>query len=407
MAPPKALIIGAGITGPAAALLLHSLGIQVTIYELRPSPSTLGGAISLAPNSLRILDKLGVYEKLKTLGCSVPTMQMFSASTGKVLGSLSFGDKSRHGYESLRVPRRELQNVLLERAVELGVRVVFGKKLVEVIEREDGVTAKFEDGGEGEEVTGDLLLGCDGIHSVVRSRLVQTDRVPLYTGVAASYGIVKKAGLTAPIPFDRTGFFNGRCGSIIASYCDAAMTEVYWAAVMQVQKQESRDGWRAVGEDREAVKKDVLKRFEGSAVGCIKELIEESEDVYLYPVWKLEGGGNWHSKRCVLLGDAAHAMPPHGGSQGFSLALEDAVILSRVLEKEGLEDLEKVFVRFEEVRKPRVNKIYLQANKNWENIKDIGWFANMVKEFFMWIYLIFFAKSVEESYLYDAHKVEI
>ncbi|CUS14426.1 unnamed protein product [Tuber aestivum] len=404
MPPQKALIIGAGITGPAASLLLHSLGLQVTIYELRPSPSPLGGAISLAPNALRILDKLGVYEKLKTLGCSVSVTQMFSASTGKALGSLCFGDKSRHGYESLRVPRRELQNVLLERARELGVEVIFGQKLVEVVEQENGVIAKFE-GGEG--VRGDLLLGCDGIHSAVRSRLVQTDRLPVYTGVAASYGIVKKAALTAPIPFNTTGFFNGRCGSIIVSYCDAAMTEVYWAAVMEVQKQESRDGWRTVGEDRDAVKRDVLKRFEGSAVGCIKELIEESEDVYLYPVWKLGHGGNWHSKRCVLLGDAAHAMPPHGGSQGFSLALEDTVILSRILEKEGLDDLERVFVRFEEVRKPRVDKVYLQANKNWEGIKDIGWFANMIKEFFMWIYLIFFAKSVEESYLYDAHKVEI
>ncbi|PUU72187.1 hypothetical protein B9Z19DRAFT_1097874 [Tuber borchii] len=332
-------------------------------------------------------------------------MQMFSASTGKALGTLTFGDKSRHGYESLRVPRRELQNVLLERARGLGVEVVFGKKLVEVVEQENGVIAKFE--GEEEGVTGDLLLGCDGIHSVVRSRLVQSDRLPVYTGVAASYGIVKKAALTAPLPFDRTGFFNGRCGSIIVSYCDAAMTEIYWAAVMEVQKEESRDGWRTVGEDKDAVKRDALKRFEGSPVGCIKELIEESEDIYLYPVWKLEHGGNWHSKRCVLLGDAAHAMPPHGGSQGFSLALEDAVILSRVIEKEGLDDLERVFTRFEEVRKPRVDKVYIQANKNWGGIKDIGWFANMVREFFMWIYLIFFAKSIEESYMYDAHEVEI
>ncbi|CAZ85328.1 unnamed protein product [Tuber melanosporum] len=406
MAQPKVLIIGAGITGPATSLLLRSLGLQVSIYELRPSPSPLGGAISLAPNALRILDKLGVYERLKTLGCSVAITQVLSAGTGKALGSLSFGDKSLHGYESLRIPRRELQNVLLERARELGVEVVFGKKLVEVVEQENGVIAKFEDGGE-EGVRGDLLLGCDGIHSVVRSRLVQSDRLLVYTGVAVSYGVVKKTALTAPIPFDTTGFFNGRCGSIIASYCDAAMTEVYWAAVMEVQNQESKDGWKAVGEDRDAVKRDVLKRFEGSAVGCIKELIEESEDVYLYPVWKLGHGGNWHSKRCVLLGDAAHAMPPHGGSQGFSLALEDAVILARLFEKEGLDDLERVFVRFEEVRKPRVDKIYIQANKNWEGIKDIGWFANMVKEFFMWIYLIFFAKSVEESYMYDPHKVEI
>ncbi|KAG0127089.1 hypothetical protein HOY82DRAFT_490894 [Tuber indicum] len=406
MAQPKVLIIGAGITGPATSLLLRSLGLQVSIYELRPSPSPLGGAISLAPNALRILDKLGVYERLKTLGCSVAITQVLSAGTGKALGNLSFGDKSRHGYESLRIPRRELQNVLLERARELGVEVVFGKKLVEVVEQENGVIAKFEDGGE-EGVRGDLLLGCDGIHSIVRSRLVQSDRLLVYTGVAVSYGVVKKTALTAPIPFDTTGFFNGRCGSIIASYCDAAMTEVYWAAVMEVQNQESKDGWKAVGEDRDAVKRDVLKRFEGSAVGCIKELIEESEDVYLYPVWKLGHGGNWHSKRCVLLGDAAHAMPPHGGSQGFSLALEDAVILARLFEKEGLDDLERVFVRFEEVRKPRVDKIYIQANKNWEGIKDIGWFANMVKEFFMWIYLIFFAKSVEESYMYDPHKVEI
>src|ERR1700744_4232182 len=91
------LVIGGGVAGLAVAHLLHTKGkaaeipVNVSVYELRGGPTTIGGAISIAPNALRILDKqMGIYQKLRPMGCDdVKTCELFSASSGKSLGNFA------------------------------------------------------------------------------------------------------------------------------------------------------------------------------------------------------------------------------------------------------------------------------------------------------------------------------
>lgn len=319
----SALIIGGGIAGPFAAISLAAHGITSRIFETRTSPTTIGGAINLSPNAVRILAAHGLLPRLHTLGCCVRTLEVFSAHSQKRIGDVPFGDEERYGFDSVRILRSDLQCVLLEAAEERGVAVEYGKKLVDVEEEaEDEVTAVFEDGTK---VTAEVLLGCDGIHSAVRGKHVDPGCRASYTGVASAYGIFDLTELTAPlqeIHGKSTRIATSRQGSFLTSICDAAETRLFWAVVMAVDEQDAvRDDGRA--RQQAATREHIISRFSecpgfGSTVSVV---VEKTPDVFFYPVNEMPVGNRWWRGRCILLGDAAHAVSPH--LQNVPISLSD------------------------------------------------------------------------------------
>lgn len=300
-----AIIIGGGIAGPAAAIELQGIGIQCTIYELRPSPATIGGAIGIPPNAVRVLDHWGLYDKIAHTGHMYERIELFSIASGKSLGSLPFGGKGRFGYDSMRVGRSDLQKLLLDKAVEVGASVRYGKRLVGVKEDDRSITAVFED---GEEAVGDVLLGCDGIHSNTRSSYVDPARSPTYTGISSAYGFVPVDKINAPIHFTEPGMNSSCQGSLLTTYCDSEKKTIFLAAVMEIREQAGQDVWRARGKVAEEAKTDLLKRFETASIPCIAEMTRGIDELYFYPVFTLSNGGQWFKGRATLIGDAAHAV---------------------------------------------------------------------------------------------------
>ncbi|KAG0651203.1 Salicylate 1-monooxygenase [Hyphodiscus hymeniophilus] len=139
----------------------------------------------------------------------------------------------------------------------------------------------------------------------------------------------------------------------------------------------------------------------------MKELVEKASVVNLYPIYKLPLGGAWFKGRCLLLGDAAHAMQPHAG-QGISMALEDTFLLSRLLEDE-IRSLDDVFEKFEKIRRPRVAEIANLAARNAQVRKRSGPWGLWFKEFGIWMYLwVSWALGSEQKLLmYDVDREEI
>ena len=300
-----AIIIGGGVAGPAAALSLTRAGVKCTVYELRDGPATIGGAINLTPNALRFLDYVGILEDALKLGCPTEVIEIFSVASGKRLGDLPFGSKARHGYSSLRIGRTNLQRLLLDAVRDAGVEVHFSKKLVRVEEDEDSITAIFEDGTSA---TGDVLLGCDGIHSAVRKSYVEPTRQPSYTGISSAYGMTPTSAITQPIHFSAAAMNSSCNGSLLTVYCNAEKTTIYVAAVMEVPECQGDDGWRIKGKVAEETRGSLLRRFESEKLPCIKEMTGATEDLFFYPVFTLSKGGLWHRGRALLIGDASHAV---------------------------------------------------------------------------------------------------
>ena len=402
MAIKHAIIIGGGISGVAAALALTKFNcFTCSVFEVRLEPATIGGAINLTPVALRYLELLGVLERLQGIGCEVKRIEVASLRTGKGLGNINF-DSEKFKHRALRVMRQDLLQAMLATLEELGVEVQYGMSIDSVLEENETITATFKD---GRTVEGDILLGCDGIHSAVRTLFVEPERKPQYTGVANAYGILDGADLHDTIPIESTTLFFGRFGSLLLSYVNTERTRLYLAAVMGTKDVGSREGWTIKGGDQATLKQDLLRRFSGTTLPSLETLLQRTDAITLYPVYRLSENGKWISGRMLLLGDAAHAMPPQGESVG--LALEDVVLLSCILKHHDSKPVPELFQRYDDLRRPRINAAVKEANFGFETIKDRGWIGTIMMEWLTWIVLAWRATRKEEEFSFDVRDIDL
>lgn len=297
------LILGAGPAGLAAALAISQIrnsapfsppNIRVTVLELRPSSGStlkLGGAVNLTPLALRYLDRLGVGARLRRTGIPVHAIDNVALRTGRLLGSLW------KGVDALRVMRSELVACMREAADSAAARgsaieMRYGVRVVSVSEEgsseaDGGVKVVLDD---GEEVRGDILLGCDGLHSVARRLYVEPEREETYSGKAVAYGFARvdepgEAGLIKcdgrPAVED-TAMFTGRYGSILVTFFEPERERLFVAGVMSMKDQngggEGGDGWKTKGSDKTYVEGEVRRRFGGGRVTGLAELLETVDD---------------------------------------------------------------------------------------------------------------------------------
>ncbi|KAG7294133.1 hypothetical protein NEMBOFW57_004197 [Staphylotrichum longicolle] len=367
--------MGAGPAGLAAALALHeqsteSSPIRVTVLELRPSIQTLGGAVNLTPLAMRYLDALGVGSRLRPLGVKVNYINMFSHRTGSSLGRLW------PNVDAIRVLRQNLVEAMVQTARAVpGDRVIlrYGAK-VTCIEQfgdasgEGAVKIHFTDTATGREETieGDLIIGCDGIHSFVRSSLVDPDRRKTYSGRATAYGFIPvskpgDAGIAAadgsPAVSVST-LVTGQLGSLLVTFFEPSLRKLYLATVIaRPEKADGPDGKRATGEDKEVVQQDFLRRFRGGKLVGLEEAVKRCEE--------------W--------------MPPQGESTG--VAIEDGMLLARVFSRRDTRSVAQMLADYEVLRRPVIKKTYDESMFRWERVGDKSWLGIVVMEWFSMLYI--------------------
>lgn len=307
------IILGGGISGLTTALALTKFAPKdqvprIRIFEIRPEPATIGGAVNLTPNALRMLDHLGALPIIRErdYGRDIDFLEVFDVYSGKIAESSFRGPEGKGvgdpPYKALRITRGDaLKGVLAAIEKQKNITITCGKRTVKIEETDEKVTLHFED---GESVSGDLLMGCDGIHSVTRLKHVEPERKATYSGVSNAFGF-------APIDpdfkvhFECTAINFARRGMLLTSFHSSAADSVYVGGLMQVEDIGSRDGWKSVGADAERTRAQLLERFGDAQIPCIKPLIEKAKDFYLWPVFTLSKEGKWSTNRVMLLGDAA------------------------------------------------------------------------------------------------------
>lgn len=346
-APPREiLVVGAGIAGIACALALSREltpfvpDLKITVFERHEVLSTSGGAINLTPVAQRHLSQLGVLQELDRMGteggADVDAIELFSLRSGRALGSIGFTDRQGNGFGGFKGRRvmRIVLSVAMLAVVERthNVSVVFGKKLVRAAEEggnenssnsnnsdDDGdhkhghVTLHFEDGTSA---TGDLVLGCDGVHSATRTQIVDPQRPSEYTGLAYIQTTMSADSLSAPLHFRSAAMNVSGHGSLLTSYCDRDRQQIFIAAIVQFDEKRIRDhhrdkhqDWRVQDAIRESLGNEVRDRFGRSGLPCVREMVNKrNTDWMLYPVYQVRPGGKWHAGRALLLGDAAHGV---------------------------------------------------------------------------------------------------
>lgn len=338
-------------------------------------------------NGLRLLDRLGIYDPVSRLARLTPKGEMYS-SKGKKMLEFEFGiwSTKKTGYGIMRVKRTDLQDVLIAATRKEGIPIHFGKQITDITESNEGVTATFSDGTAD---TADILLGCDGIHSTVRRLYVDPPIKPVYTGIATVYSFVPTAALPkiASSITNMSGTFT-RYGTFSVMPCTASGDTIFWFFQWEAPVPatgDTQDGWQEQSRREEDSFKTTLLGFLGEMNtpwgAFLRDLVSHTDVVKFYPIFSLPLGSRWSRGRCLLLGDAAHAMAPHSG-QGVSMALEDAFLLSRLLAnstKSG--DLAKVFEKFDGIRRPRVKYWSTIAAQRGGIRKNPGVLAQWLKEF--------------------------
>ncbi|KAK2875133.1 hypothetical protein FQN49_001759 [Arthroderma sp. PD_2] len=422
MAPLSEIcIIGGGMSGLATALAMAKYlstrdePVNVAVYELRNEPTTLGGAVSLTPNALRNLDRLGVYKHLQQnkYGAEVDRIELFSNYTGPdPLASIDFVEADGSplgGFRGLRVMRSDLLGAMLDAIrtstyANVNLNILYGKKVVKLEEPKGGerVQVSFEDGTH---IEADLVLGCDGIHSKTRMNHVEPEREPVYTGISVAQGFVDRKAVSSELHFKGTGLNMSRRGSLMATFYEPSHESIYMASVMEAKEALSRDGWKTKGADQAAVREDILDRFGESIFPCVREMITASNSWFLFPVYKLPPGGKWCTERVMLLGDAAHAMPPQGESIG--IAIEDAIVFTRTLAKYRSYSLSEAFKVYEGLRRDRIHEQYQEASRRWETVRDCGYLVNKLKEAILPWWIWWSNESRAKTFMSDAERAII
>ncbi|MBB4259887.1 MULTISPECIES: FAD-dependent monooxygenase [unclassified Bradyrhizobium] len=391
--PRKALIIGAGIAGPVAAILLRRAGIESAIYEAWPYSKGIGGGLQIAPNGMHVMDEIGLANELISRGSVAEAFDFYSQG-GARLGSINRDMQRRFGQPAVNVCRATLNEILIDKAWCACVSLYFEKRLIKIEDRGDQpIIAYFADGTTAE---GDFLIGADGVHSIARRQVVPDGPQPFNTGLIGFGGFVPHAVLDGrPIgrhvetTFGQSGFFG-------YGYCSPDPTDgVMWWSTQPAQGMDAAM-FRAL--DPSTLKQH-LRGFHRGWHDPIPDIIEAAENIVVTDTLDVATLPTWSRKRSLLIGDAAHATSPHAG-QGASLALEDAMRLARLMQ-EG-QELGATFRAFEAERRPRTEKIVAMARRNGNSKREFSATGAWIRNQMIKLLLPLGSKSMDFMYAYDA-----
>ena len=366
-----ALVIGAGVAGPVAAMALQRAGIEVSVHEAHHGGADGAGAfLTLQVNGIDALRAVQA-DVVAGLGFPTPSMRFRSGSgSGKVLGRVSTGAPLADGTTGVTLGRRELYRALRDEAERRGIRVRYGARLVDVETAGDGVRAVFADGSTA---SADLLVGADGVRSRVRSVIDPTAAPARYVPVLNIGGCAPPQD-TGAQPGEYEMVFGKRAFFGFAVAPDGA---VWWFA-NPPRRDEPVPGelaamttqhWRSWLLD--------LFAADRSPAGAI--ISSTPGELTGWATYDMPRVRRWHRDRMIVIGDAAHATSPSSG-QGASLAIEDAVELGRCLR--DLPDVPMAFTAYESLRRERVERVVAHGNRS-STAKAAGPVGRVLRDAFL------------------------
>jgi 2-polyprenyl-6-methoxyphenol hydroxylase-like FAD-dependent oxidoreductase len=342
----KIAIIGGGIGGLTTALALKQSGKEVVVYESASEIKPVGAGIVMANNAMQVFKELGVSHKIEEAGCKISNIRI----TDSQLKTLSLAELTRfekkYNVYNVAIHRADLQRIL---ANEIGYDNIQLSKRLSKIEKGSDFKLTFEDGTV---VTADVVIGADGIKSVVRKQLFGTSNIrdtkqKCWRGVA-EFDWIEKYNNQA---FEAWGK-GKRFGFVKISE-----KKVYWYAV--INESLMKDNVSII---------ELFKEFHPEVVQIISET--PKANIHFSDIIDLEPITEWQSGKVCLIGDAAHATTPNMG-QGACQAVEDAYVIGRLFAQGR--SAEEVFSQYEKLR---MSKAHFIVNTSWKIGKVAHWENN-------------------------------
>lgn len=341
----KALIVGGGVGGLATAIALAQRGRDVTVLEQAPALTEIGAGLQISPNGWRVLEALGVIPLIRDTLFEPEQIEMRMGVSGRQVFRLQMRGYAEQRWRApyIHMHRADLVDALAARLRTLAP---------DAIQTGAAVTGYAQDGDQvvltlegGSTMTGDIAVGADGLHSVLRTQMLGPD-APRYTGNVAWRAVVPIEDLGEHAPPAGACIWAGDRRHAVTTRLRAGTLANFVGMVETPEP--APEGWRVVGQ-----KGDALAAFAGWNP-VVTTLIDRAETLNLWALFDRGQLPRWHEGRVVLLGDAAHPMLP-SMAQGAVQALEDAWVLAALLD--AGDDPQAAFSRFFDLRIARTARV--------------------------------------------------
>ena len=346
-------IVGGGVGGLAAAIALQKVGHKVTVFEQASRFGRVGADINLTPNAVKVCDGLGIGDPLREKGAQPSHRISRTWDSGEETSRLEMAQAAVRNYNApqITIHRADLLEALTSR-LSAGV-LNLEKRVATVGAREQAAFIRFADGAEQ---NFDVVIGADGIHSVVRAALFGQDH-PEFTGLVSFRATVERDKLATLPNIDAVTKWWGPEPSIqiVTFPLNRGREQFVFATTAQDGWRE--ESWTLPGDVHEL--REIYKDFHAEA----RALLDACTEVTKSALYVREPMPRWSEGALTLLGDACHPMVPFM-AQGACMALEDAIVLSRALDGVAAGGVAQALQRYENTRKERTAKVQRGSRGN-------------------------------------------
>jgi salicylate hydroxylase len=348
---PEIAIVGAGIGGLALAIALQRQGLRPRIYERASALGEVGAGLTLWPNATKALFSLGLEKQIEAAGVEPIRQVIRHGESGRLLQIYERRGvmRERYGAPLLQLHRRDLHDILAAAVLEVDSdAVLLGKEVAGVQPSHPRPRLAFTDGST---VDADLVVGCDGIRSRVRSSLFG-EEAPRFTQIVAWRGLIPMERISPELRAEPAGIHIGD-GCHLAHYAIRGGSTLNFLAFAVV------DGWEEEGWTIPSTIPEMMARFaDFSALARNAMASVLPENLFKWGLFDRDVCRQWTQGAVTLLGDAAHPMLPFLG-QGAGMVIEDAVVLSRLLAERV--DISVALADYEALRRPRTEFVMLKG----------------------------------------------
>lgn len=339
-------IVGAGYGGAAAAKALSLLGVRATVYEQADRIREVGAGIGLRPSTMDRFRQWGIFDAIAEVSSPSDYFEILSASAEPMMRE-TWPEADTYGETTRLIHRGDFIDALLGALPEGTVRL--GHRLESVTDEGDRATLSF---ANGTTVTADLVIGADGIKSVVRQRLFST-KEPVFSGEHAYRTVISVDDAHGMVVDDNFRMYIGRG------------TKIYLLPLRH-RGQVSFDitALNPDGTWAPTVTKDDLL---ATAAGFDERLVDivrglDTDTLSLRAVYDIDPVDTWHSDSVALIGDAAHAMLHHQG-QGANSAILDAGAVADALR--DADSVKEALALYQAIRKPVTDELQRISRQGW------------------------------------------
>ncbi|MBM4205899.1 MAG: FAD-binding protein [Gammaproteobacteria bacterium] len=349
------LVAGGGIGGLTAALCLAKRGFDVTVLEQSSAIGEIGTGIQLSPNATRVLFHLGLEDALRSVSFSPEASEMRQWRTGVLIARSPLGETATqtYGFPYFHIHRGDFITVL-EEAVRASPSIRLHTSARVSAQQDEGPRVTVESAAGA--FTADVLIGADGIRSVVRTAVAGPEK-PEFTGNIAWRVLVPAAALPAGQVRPVTTAWWGPGAHVVHYYLRRG--ELVNCVFIREQRGWEVESWTEPGDPQE-----LAAAFAGwhPEIGALISHARR-DTLFKWALFDRPPMTSWGTGRVTLLGDACHATLPFM-AQGAAMAIEDAVVLAACLQ--NADGAPQALKRYAELRKTRTAWIQAGSRRNAE-----------------------------------------